>query len=108
MADGFSVDPDVLSAVAPRFSAEAQRLATALETLQSRLDSSGQPWGDDRAGKAFGAEYEPHRSEFEQALAVLALGLASIDAALTAMAGNHADADRASTIASRDGGSPSE
>ncbi len=96
MADGFAGQPEQLRAAAPRFTAEADRLASALATLRTRLDALGAPWGDDKQGRTL--KYEPNRPTVEHALDMLSQGLASIDACLTATADNHAACERASSI----------
>ncbi len=98
MADRFAVRPDDLRAVAPRFTAESDRLRHAVEQLRVRLEALGQPWGDDEQGMQFAAAYEASSTKIDRAVSLLAEGLMSIDQALSAMADNYVEADRAATV----------
>lgn len=83
-----------IKAAAPVFHEQAQKLSEALTKLVTTLDGLGEPWGDDKQGKAFGASYSPHQKSIERAAGTLVLGLVSIHEALVDLSDGHADNDQ--------------
>ncbi|AVZ71605.1 hypothetical protein SLUN_04775 [Streptomyces lunaelactis] len=58
----FSVDTDLLGRSAPHVQALAGSIRSIGATLQGRLDSLGECWGDDEGGRQFLEQYaEPSR-----------------------------------------------
>ncbi|WP_037669240.1 WXG100 family type VII secretion target [Streptomyces griseus] len=92
-SDGRILDIKIadLKATAPHFHTHSSDLAKALTKLKSGLAAAGSPWGDDEQGQKFHACYGPHVKKMEAAAGILALGLASIEAAMTDMADGHID-----------------
>ena len=80
-----------LKATAPHFHTHSSDLTKALTKLKTGLAAAGSPWGDDEQGKKFHEHYGPHVKKMEEAAGILALGLASIEAAMTDMADGHID-----------------
>ncbi|BDH06748.1 hypothetical protein [Streptomyces seoulensis] len=80
-----------LKATAPHFHTHSSDLAKALTKLKTALAAAGSPWGDDEQGRKFHESYGPHVERMETAAGILALGLASIEAAMTDMADSHID-----------------
>ncbi|MFI0979250.1 hypothetical protein ACH4SP_19895 [Streptomyces sp. NPDC021093] len=83
-----------LKKAAPAFAKQGQALAEAAATLKRTLDGLGSPWGDDEQGTKFGEAYKPKRTEIERGVAILALGLKSINAAMVDMADGHIDNEK--------------
>ncbi|MEU2248488.1 hypothetical protein [Streptomyces sp. NPDC019224] len=92
-SDGKILDIKIadLKAAAPHFHTHSHDLAKALTKLKTGLADTGSPWGDDEQGQKFHEHYGPLVKKMETAAAVLALGLASIEAAMTDMADGHID-----------------
>jgi uncharacterized protein YukE len=98
MAEGISIDAEVLRGAAPAFGSAGFELRQALGTLRDTLRGLGEPWGDDSQGREFGASFAANRDKLDRALDVLARGLSSIDDGLRAIVDNTGGADRASAV----------
>ncbi|MFG2778216.1 hypothetical protein ACGFY7_10205 [Streptomyces prunicolor] len=92
-SDGEILDIKIadLKATAPHFHTHSSDLAKALTKLKTGLAAAGSPWGDDEQGQKFHENYGPHVQRMETAAGILALGLASIEAAMTDMVDGHID-----------------
>jgi len=92
-SDGKILDIKIadLKATAPHFHTHSSDLAKALTKLKTGLAAAGSPWGDDEQGQKFHGQYGPHVTKMEEAAGILALGLASIEVAMTDMADGHID-----------------
>ncbi|WP_435132461.1 WXG100 family type VII secretion target [Actinacidiphila sp. bgisy144] len=55
--ESFSVDTDGLQAQMPYMMELAQRFLNVHSTLESKLGSLGEPWGEDASGEAFLRQY---------------------------------------------------
>ncbi|AXB44061.1 WXG100 family type VII secretion target [Amycolatopsis albispora] len=58
MAD-IDVEPDVVRAAAPKFSAVSDGVTKAKNDLWAKGQGEGAPWGDDEAGEEFAKGYLP-------------------------------------------------
>lgn len=79
---GFAVDPSALQASAPAYGAYAKELGAIYDTLSNKLSAEGACWGDDDAGKAFGAKYVPPAIKALEQMYEATEGLASTGAGL--------------------------
>ena len=99
MPDGFELDSDELLRQAPRFGEQARRLKAAVDELRASLAANPAPWGNDKAGRAFAAQFLPHPPEIQKATDRLCEGLASAGLACQAIAFNHEGREQSATIA---------
>lgn len=95
MGERMRVDSDDLRDAAPVFHRQSDQLHDALNTLHTRLNSLGTPWGGDEQGNDFHAKYGPSKDAIDSATKTLTTGLESIGDALKAMAENHDENERA-------------
>lgn len=89
------INPANIRATLPRFVAEADRLRVAVDAFRSELAALGEPWGDDKNGREFGATFASNQAVIVQSSGILAQGMASIAPTLEAMVGNIVETDGA-------------
>jgi uncharacterized protein YukE len=102
---GFAVDPAALQANAPTYGAYSKELGEIYDTLSAKLRAEGACWGDDDAGKAFGAKYVPPAVKALEQLLEATEGMASAGTGLITwyenyISGLEKDQQSAATIAS--------
>lgn len=90
---GFTVDLDGLAQSAPQYSAIADDLDEALTTLKQTLDSLGNYWGDDDAGREYAQSYVPARDSALAYHSQIVDGLRSMSDTVTGWANGYAGAD---------------
>ncbi|RSN58933.1 hypothetical protein DMH01_23330 [Amycolatopsis sp. WAC 04182] len=56
---GFTADPDAVKSAAAKLGIAADQLDEAGKELVAAMNSLGQCWGNDDAGKEFAKDYEP-------------------------------------------------
>jgi predicted RNA-binding protein with PIN domain len=76
---------------APVFGVQAENMLTAYMTLLGALNKAGAPWGDDKPGKEFHAQYAAGMEKIEKATTILSEGLSSIFTAMDDMADGHVE-----------------
>jgi len=102
MGDGqFEVDVASLRAAGPRFSAEGEALAHALQQLRSTLAGLSGMCGDDDQGHQFAGRYDPMAAQVEHLIEQMSVGLGRVGTALPTMADNYERADAASRARGR-------
>jgi uncharacterized protein YukE len=69
MDEQLSVNTDGLLDAVPGINELADHVGNVLTNLQDKLGALGQPWGDDKTGQAFLAQYQGPRQKLESALA---------------------------------------
>jgi len=92
------MSPGVVHRAAADVGAGGDAIRAELARLRRELAGLNRPWGDDAQGRAFAAGYLPRARVVQDALAALAVGLDSVDAALRASARNVESADTASMV----------
>ncbi len=93
---GFDVSPELMTAGAGTFEAEAAALQQAVTALGTRLSADGACWGTDAEGAKFASTYQPAAAQIQSDLSDLVAGMERIAAALRASAAAYAAADQAS------------
>ncbi|NIH77586.1 WXG100 family type VII secretion target [Amycolatopsis viridis] len=78
MSEGYTVDTGAVRGVVSKFDDPADRLEDVGKALEAALESAGECWGDDEAGKAFANDYLPCVPDTTKFFAELAKGIRSL------------------------------
>lgn len=106
MDEQLSVNTDGLLDAVPAINDLADQFGNVLSNLQDKLGALGQPWGDDKTGQAFLAQYQGPRQKLELALVNTQNVLKSTADGVETMAKGFAateEQNQASIISSGDG-----
>jgi len=92
------VSAEALRKVAGEFDRPIATLEVALRNLEARLDEAGQPWGQDKAGRAVSGSYLPARDDTVQVVRGLVENLVGKRSDLMRMALSYEQADEANSL----------
>jgi uncharacterized protein YukE len=93
--NGFTVDPEGLSANATRYGAHADDVAAIHLKLAEALDAAGDCWGNDPAGQAFAAKYVPAALSALRMMISTQRGLQSMVGGVYQWSASYVDSDKA-------------
>lgn len=98
MSSGYvRVDTDGVRKAASGFEAEGGEAGAFVNGLVGRINALGEPWGDDKNGQKFAAEYIPARDEILAALGTVRDALVRTGEDLRVMADNYDEVEQANT-----------
>jgi hypothetical protein len=94
--NGFTVDPEGLSANAALYNVHADQVAAIHLKLATALDNEGDaPWGNDEAGQAFAAKYVPAALSALRMMITTQRGLQSMVGGVYQWSASYVDSDKA-------------
>jgi uncharacterized protein YukE len=95
-SDGVSAAPEQLQDAAKGYGVSAEKVQQVYKTLVTALEAQGACWGDDDAGRQFGAKYCPPALSLLQQMSNTNQGIASMVDGICSWAKGYLNADEAS------------